>query len=734
LGDGVITLDLNGKVQYMNKIAEELTGWSLRKAKGRNLGEIYPVKNEETGEKENNILDKVLKHGIVKELANHTILISNNGREIPVMDTGAPVFDIDGTVTGIVLTFGDETEKRTQQKLLKESEARLNEAQRIALLGNWELNLNNNRLYWSDEIYRIFEIDKHAFGATYEAFLNSIHPEDRDYVNKAYSDSLRNKLPYAIEHRLLMQDGRIKFVLEQCVTFFDETGNPVRSVGTVQDITERKLAEERYRNTLDNMLEGCHIIGFDWRYLYLNNAADVHNRRPKEELLGRKYTDIWPGTESTEVYGILKHCMDERVPHYTENEFLFPDGTKGWFELSIQPVQEGIFILSQDITGRKKNEEELIMAKEKAEEGDRLKTAFLHNISHEIRTPMNAIVGFSALLNEPNIDSSNRHLYTELIMNGSYQLLSIITDIIDISNIEANTVKVTTSEINLNSIIRSLHEQFLLKANEKNITIVSEPGLPDEDSIIQTDKTKLIQIISNLLNNALKFTWQGQIKFGYGVKDNMIEFYVSDTGLGIPEEYHKKIFERFYQVEDPVEKLNEGIGVGLTICRAYVELLGGEIRLVSTPEVGSTFYFTLPIEKPGDMLLTTTSPMKEISFVFPEKKKILIAEDIESNFKLICHFLSGANADVIRASNGKEAVEKCLSDQSIDLVLMDIRMPVMSGYAATELIRLSKPDIPIIAQTAYGDDRERAIKCGCSGIISKPFDKKHLLQTIQQFI
>ena len=434
----------------------------------------------------------------------------------------------------------------------------------------------------------------------------------------------------------------------------------------------------------------------------------------------------------------LKKTLDEVGFAFYETTRIRKDGSEFPIEISARVIEiEGLKYcqsIGRDITERKKAEEELIIAKEKAEEGDRLKTAFLHNISHEIRTPMNAIVGFSALLNEPDIDSTTRQFYNDMIMNSSDQLLSIITDIIDISNIEANIVKTAKIEVNLNSIIGSLYAQFLLKANEREIALVSEPGLPDEDSIILTDKTKLIQIISNLLNNAFKFTRQGQIKFGYAVKDKLLEFFVSDTGLGIPEKYHQKIFDRFYQVADPVNKLNEGTGVGLSICRAYVELLGGEIRLSSTPGGGSTFIFTLPHEKFDNTVIEPSALKDKIKFVFPENKKILVAEDIDSNFKLIEYFLSGTNADIIRAFNGKEAVEKCLSNQSIDLVLMDIRMPVMNGYAATEMIRLSRPAIPIIAQTAYADDREMAIKCGCSGIISKPFDKKGLFEVISEFI
>ncbi|MFA5819665.1 MAG: response regulator [Bacteroidales bacterium] len=519
----------------------------------------------------------------------------------------------------------------------------------------------------------------------------------------------------------------------------DAQGHPEKIIGSMRDITARKRDEEALQQSyafnkslLKTIPFGMDIVDEAGTVLFL---SDNFKRLFGDKAIGKKCWDLYHDDKTQ-----CGHCPLIKGITIGETEAYESHGVLGnrIFEISHTGMKyhgkKAMFKIFQDITDRKENEEELIRAKDKAEESDRLKTAFLHNISHEIRTPMNAIFGFSALLGEPDIDVPTRQSYIEMIMKSSNHLLSIITDIIDISNIEANLVKITRNGIILNSIIRSLYEQFIPKANEKKIAMVSEPGLPDEESIILTDSTKLIQIISNLLNNALKFTQQGQIKFGYAVKDKLLEFFVSDTGLGIPEKYHQRIFDRFYQVDNTISKLYEGTGLGLAICKAYVEHLGGEIRLSSTPGVGSTFYFTLPFEKPADTVITTPSPKKETGFVFPEKKKILVAEDIDSNFKLIGYFLFGANVDVIRASNGKEAVEKCLSDQSIDLVLMDIKMPVMDGYAAVNLIRESMPDIPIIAQTAYADDRYRAIECGCTGFISKPFDKKTLLKVISEFI
>ena len=527
----------------------------------------------------------------------------------------------------------------------------------------------------------------------------------------------------------------------------EEEEEEARAVVSLLDITDRKrtekalrLEKENFRHSLDDSPLEVRIATIEGNTIYANQAIlNIYGYDSLEELQKTPLKDRYTPESYAEA---LKRKNQRKHGDFSVTEYEISIVRKNGEIRHLQVFRKEVLwdgvkqfqVICNDITERKRAEEELIIAKEKAEENDRLKTAFLHNISHEIRTPMNAIVGFSSLLSEPDIDSSTRNSYIDAIINSSNHLLSIITDIIDISNIEANIVKITKSGVNLNFVIKSLYEQFLLKANEKKITMISEPGLPDKESIILTDKTKLIQIISNLLNNALKFTRQGQVKFGYAVKDKLIEFFVSDTGLGIPEEQHQRIFDRFYQVENPVLKLYEGIGLGLAICNAYVELLGGEIRLSSTPGTGSTFYFTLPFEKPAGTTITTSSPMKETGFVFPEKKKILVAEDNDNNFKLIGYFLFGANVEIIRASNGNEAVEKCLSDQSIDLVLMDIRMPGMNGYTATDLIRLSKPDIPIIAQTAYADDRERAIECGCSGIISKPFDKKGLLKVIREFI
>lgn len=405
-------------------------------------------------------------------------------------------------------------------------------------------------------------------------------------------------------------------------------------------------------------------------------------------------------------------------------------------ELSISEDRERVKIIGviQDITDRKIIEEELVRAKEKAVESDKLKTAFLHNISHEIRTPLNAIVGFSTLLDEPDTDSNTRKSYIDIILQSSNHLLGIISDIVDISNIEAGLVNVSLFEININAKLKTLCDIYTSKAAEKKLLFTCKYSLEYADAFIRTDGTKLIQVLSNILNNSLKFTQSGFIKLSYAVKDKYLEFSVTDSGIGIPKEHQDKIFDRFYQVHDTISRLYEGTGLGLSISKAYVELLGGKMWLKSEAGSGTTVYFTIPFEKAyseinaaSDRSLTDNQPA-------PVRKSILVAEDIDSNFKLLKYFLSGPGYEIIRAVNGREAVDIFLSGKKIDLIIMDIKMPVMDGYAAVKLIREKDTDIPIIAQTAYADDREKALGCGCSAFISKPFDKKGLFRVLSEFI
>ena len=520
----------------------------------------------------------------------------------------------------------------------------------------------------------------------------------------------------------------------------DAQGKPEKIIGSVHDITERKQAEnalkeseEKFRSTMENSADAIFITDLQGKYTYTNKAVTVLLGYTSQEMMSKTILDIIPS--KTEKYiDIFKDALSKGKV-FTEIELVKKDGDIISTDLNSVLLPGGLVYAScRDITERKLAQESLKHAFEKAEENDKLKTAFLHNISHEIRTPMNAIVGFSALLGEPDLDVPTQQSYIETITQSSNHLLSIITDIIDISNIEANIVKITRTGINVNFTLKSLCNQFLIKAGEKKIKLVLDTVLSDSEALVITDNTKLTQILTNLLSNAIKFTDEGTVKLSCRKIANFLEFSVSDTGIGIPADYHEKIFDRFYQVQNAVSRLYEGTGLGLAISKAYVDLMGGKIWLSSEAGKGTTFTFTIPYKQQSISAVPVIEKPEYAGLVFPEKKTILVAEDVDSNFKLITYFLSNTNIKLLRASNGKEAVKIALAEKNIDLILMDIKMPEMDGYTAVKLIREANIKIPIIAQTAYADDKERAIECGCSSLISKPFNRKTLLKEISECI
>jgi PAS domain S-box-containing protein len=385
----------------------------------------------------------------------------------------------------------------------------------------------------------------------------------------------------------------------------------------------------------------------------------------------------------------------------------------------------------RDITERKQMEMDLIRAKEKAEESDQLKTAFLHNISHEIRTPLNAIVGFAGLLSSPELSSPEREQYADIILRSSDQLLSIMSDILSISAIEAGQEKITESQLDLKSTLDTLYQQFLIKAERQHISLNLKPGEIEIEDNIVTDGIKLMQILANLIDNAIKFTSRGHVTFGYQKKDNELIFYVEDTGIGVAVEMREKIFKRFHQVESTSTRQFGGSGLGLSISKAFVELLGGRIWLESELNKGSTFYFTIPLKMSGKNTVSRKQILNGSGIRSKKSSTILIAEDEDTGFTLLERMLSGEKITILRAKNGVEAVAMCKSKQ-IDLVLMDIKMPVMDGMEATRQIRKFLPGLPIIAQTAYSTeaDKEKTIACGCNEFISKPIKKDLLMAKI----
>jgi PAS domain S-box-containing protein len=404
-------------------------------------------------------------------------------------------------------------------------------------------------------------------------------------------------------------------------------------VGVGVNIAERKRAqealsksEERYRTTLDNILEGCQLIGFGFRYLYLNGAAAVHNRRPNSELLGRTMLEAWPGFETTHVFSLLERCMRERVAFHEETEFIFPDGRTGWFDVRTQPVPEGIFVLSIDISERKQAERalrqlneslelkvaertrDLKEASERAEAADRIKSAFLATMSHELRTPLNSIIGFTGIMLQKLAGPLNAEQLKQLgmVQSSARHLLALINDVLDISKIEAGQLPIHCSPFDLQACVERALASVKPLADKKGLLLHAEitPTL----SLLESDPRRVEQILLNLLNNAIKFTDRGRITITVeslpeqgsaqaGGDVQSVRIRVADTGMGMKPKDLAGLFQPFRQIDSGLERQHEGTGLGLAICRRLVGLIGGTISVASVWGQGSVFTVVLPMKQ-----------------------------------------------------------------------------------------------------------------------------------------
>ncbi|MBN2480845.1 MAG: response regulator [Bacteroidales bacterium] len=394
---------------------------------------------------------------------------------------------------------------------------------------------------------------------------------------------------------------------------------------------------------------------------------------------------------------------------------------------------------SQNGSGMQKERElDLIRSRQKAEEADRLKTAFLTNMSHEIRTPMNAIIGFSELLSNPEVTQDEISSYTRIIKSRCNHLLQIVNDILDISKIEANQIELKEIHVNLNHLFDDLNMYYAQKIiDEKKFKIILNVEKPEEDnrSVFLVDELRLRQIIGNLLDNAVKFTREGKIEFGYRFIENRVLIYVSDTGIGIAEEKHDSIFERFSQIDTSLVRQFGGNGLGLAICKAFVELMGGRIWLESKVGEGSTFLFTLPW-KNGQPDKPAENKQPEIRNFIWKGRKILLVEDDRSSAKFMHELLKLTHVEMTVAYTAADALEVFTGDQHFDLVLMDIQLPDRNGLDLARLFKGYDRNVPIIAQTAYAmeGDNIKCIQAGCDDYISKPLNISDLFLKLGRFL
>lgn len=471
-------------------------------------------------------------------------------------------------------------------------------------------------------------------------------------------------------------------------------------------------------------------INDDFKYIFSNQIGDEYNWAVKDGMIGKTDFEIFPEDQAQ------KMRDEDLINSKSESECrkIIEDTD----EYGVKQIRDQLRILvkdetrpllisiERDITKDKIMEQDLINAKEKAEESDKLKSAFIANISHEIRTPLNAIVGFSRIISETE-SSNERQEYFSIVDENNTRLLGLINEILDISKIESGIVEFNEEPMNLHALCQDvLHTNALRCAN--NCKLVFDDC--DRQLIIKSDKGRLTQVFNNLIGNAVKYTKEGFINFGYIQKEDYIECYVKDTGSGIDAENLDRVFERFVKTDS----YTQGTGLGLSICKSIVERMGGHISVRSTKGVGSIFYFRLPIQTVVKHMGSGKSGENSTPMEAQKKGLILVAEDTDSNYILLVAMI-GKDFDLKRAKNGLEVVNM-FEELQPDLILMDIKMPIMSGLDAVKIIRTISVDVPIIAQSAFAfeQDRQESLKSGCNDFLAKPFKKKQLMEIIHKYL
>jgi PAS domain S-box-containing protein len=568
------------------------------------------------------------------------------------------------------------------------------------------------------------------------------------------------KIKAAIEGTQQYYEGKITFIKSDKPIFVKAYFNyynleEIDSKGifvTIEDVSEQLRAlrdaassKKQFEELADQLPEMLVETDLDGHILYANKLALERFGFTKEEVAKNfSVFDLLEGEDKDQVIARFMEFKNKKKAKSSREYSLHTrDGKIIKVIISVNVVVingepqklRGIVV---DVTERRKYEEDLMKARDKAIEADHLKSKFLQNLSHEIRTPMNGILGFSELIKNEEMSDKERKSYIDFIINASNQLLNIIDDIVNISRIDSGEVKISENEVSLQQLFNNLmvfFHGYLMNRNDKvSLRLKNKVG-EAYDKVMLAEK-QVQHVLSNLLYNAIRFTKEGYIEIGVEIINNNLRFYIKDTGIGVSKVQQEKIFERFYQVNTEGTKSYGGTGLGLTIAKALVELLNGKIGVISEVGNGSEFFFTVPLKRALTKKVDTfTSTERKVIYPDWSQKKVLIVEDDLNNYLFLEQLLKKTKANLNHVVNGKEAVEFVKSN-AVDIILMDIMMPVMNGYEATKEIRKFNKEIPILAQTANAmvEDKQKSLDAGCSDYVSKPVNKKVLLNKIETLL
>ncbi|MEQ8241709.1 MAG: PAS domain S-box protein [Cyclobacteriaceae bacterium] len=796
VGQAVIATDLKGTVNYFNKAAEELYGWPVPEVIGQNILEVTVPKTSNAQAQE--IMEALMANQkwsgeiMVQNRTGKTFpafvhdspILDDKGKLVGIIGVSEDITErkqveeklrklseMQSIILKMALKYINMPQEFVHDSInssLKEVGEFVDADRAYVFEYDWQKNVCNNTYEWcnegiSPEIDNLQNVPNSAVDYWVEAHKNGQEINIESVMQLPPNDVVRQILePQGIKSVLaipmMKQHTCIGFIgfdsvrkthkyLEKEKTLLKIFSGMLVNLGSKKELEtnlveakEKALErEEQIRYILKHDPNAIAVFDNNMRVLLVSDRFLEDYNVDYKDVSGKNHYEVFP--EIPEKWRkIHQRALQGEVLKNDDDYFIRPDGSTTYTSWECRPwyyangETGGMIAYTEVITKRKQGELALIKAKEKAEESDRLKSAFLANMSHEIRTPLNAILGFSGLLKKKSLKEEVKYQYLEFIESAGQSLLNLISDIIDLSKIDANQLTINDDSCNVNKLIDNLYERFNVINTNKECTIKVNKGLSDADSIISTDDNRLNQILSNLLENAFKFTEKGTVEFGYLQKGEVLEFFVKDSGIGIDKKDHAAIFDRFRQVDNDYTKSKAGTGLGLAIVKNLIELLGGEIWLESEIIHGATFRFTVPYNKGkqrNEEIKTT-----EIVPDFSKDVTILIAEDQYMNFTYLKVLLEGLNFNTIHAKNGQEAVDIVKENIAIDLVLMDIGMPIMDGLEATKKIRETNKVIPIIAVTGYAmaEDKINVMHAGCSDYLSKPLYEADLITVLDKYL
>ena len=741
MSDWVWEIDENGVYTYSTEKLASVLGFSHEEIIGKTPFDF--MRPDEVVRLTPLLSEIIAKKKKIINLENWNI--AKDGKEICILTNGVPIFDKARNLIGYRGVDSDITERKLAEDKLRKSEARFknmfeNHNSVMLLIEPDSGKIINANIAASNYYgYTISELRKMSIHEI--NILNTVRIKEE--ISKAETCE---KNRFHFNHKLSSGEIRNVEVHSSPIDYSNKT----ILFSIIHDITDRRNAEEKLKDIFQRLLlatSSGKLGVWEWN---VNDNILIWDDRMYELYSLEKDTflnniDAWFSSihpeDKQRINVEFNSALNGDIEFNSIFRILHPDSTVLYIEAHGAVIRDvdgkatRMIGIHKDITDKKLAEFELEKAKEKAEESDRLKSAFLANMSHEIRTPMNGILGFADLLKMGDLTIETQEEYIDMINESGVRMLNIINDIVDISKIESGLMKLDIKESDIIKQLEYIYTFFKKEAEDKNIKLILSQELQLNESIINTDREKVFAILINLVKNAIKYSHKGSIVFGCKKKEQSLEFFVQDTGVGIKKDQQVAIFDRFIQAytEDGITR--QGTGLGLSITKAYVEMMGGKIWVESQEGVGSKFYFTLPcniqIEKQEinkDLIIANNENIHHC------KLKILIVDDDKVSLKLLSKLLEPYGKEILTAESGTAAIVISKKRSDIDLILMDVEMPGILGYEAVKLIRMFNKNVIIIAQTAFSfsDEHQKAIDSGCDGFISKPIKREDLIQLIQK--